>query len=391
MADAKRVRHIVAVALLIALTAILLPIFIINLTLTIRSSMDKTVPASVFGLAPLAVETDSMKGIEEDSFAGGSLILVRMIGEEEKQQLEVGQIVTFRQQNDDGTYYFVTHRITELGEENGAIAYVVTRGDRNTIDDGATAITDVLGVCVASVPGLGSAVLFLQTPWGLLLCIGVPVVAYIVYDVVRIARRNRRLAAEQGAAMQQKDAEIARLRAMVGAGIEAEREAGGEQLAWGEEELFGDAAPMSEEAPDGEIAMVEEAPDGEIAPMSEEAPDGEIAMVEEAPDGEIAAMVEEAPDGEAAPMVEEAPDGEIAMVEEAPDGEQAVGEQPAEIAEQPVETAEQPAEIAEEAAEAAEEAAEIAEQPAEVAARPAQDKPAGGGQARRRRRGRKHR
>lgn len=334
MADAKRVRHIIAVAVLIALTAILLPIFIINLTLTIRSNLDRTVPASVFGLAPLAVETDSMNGIEEDSFAGGSLILVRMIGEEEKQQLEVGQVVTFRQQNDDGTYYFVTHRITELGEENGAIAYVVTRGDRNTIDDGATAITDVLGVCVASVPGLGSAVLFLQTPWGLALCIGVPVVAYIVYDVVRIARRNRRLAAEQGEAMQKKDAEIARLRAMVGAGIEAEREAGGEQLAWGEEELFGDAAPMSEEAPDGEIA---------------------------------------------------------AMVEEAPDGEQAVGEQPAEIAEQPVETAEQPAEIAEQPAETAEEAAEIAEQPAEVAARPAQDKPAGGGQARRRRRGRKHR
>lgn len=320
MADAKRVRHIIAVAVLIALTAILLPIFIINLTLTIRSNLDRTVPASVFGLAPLAVETDSMKGVEEDSFAGGSLILVRMIGEEEKQQLEVGQVVTFRQQNDDGTYYFVTHRIVEIGAEDGAVRYVVTRGDRNTIDDGATAITDVLGVCVASVPGLGSAVLFLQTPWGLLLCIGVPVVAYIVYDVVRIARRNRRLAAEQGEAMQQKDAEIARLRAMVGAGIEAEREAGGEQLAWGEEELFGDAAPMSEEAPDGEIAP---------------------------------------------------------MVEEAPDGEQAVGEQPAEIAE--------------EAAEAAEEAAEIAEQPAEVAARPAQDKPAGGGQARRRRRGRKHR
>ena len=368
MADAKRVRHIIAVAVLIALTAILLPIFIINLTLTIRSNLDRTVPASVFGLAPLAVETDSMNGIEEDSFAGGSLILVRMIGEEEKQQLEVGQVVTFRQQNDDGTYYFVTHRIVEIGAEDGAVRYVVTRGDRNTIDDGATAIADVLGVCVASVLGLGSAVLFLQTPWGLLLCIVVPVVAYIVYDVVRIARRNRRLAAEQGEAMQKKDAEIARLRAMVGAGIEAEREAGGEQLAWGEEELFGDAAPMSEEAPDGEIAMVEEAPDGEIAPMSEEAPDGEIAMVEEAPDGEIAAMVEEAPDGE-----------------------QAVGEQPAEIAEQPVETAEQPAEIAEEAAEAAEEAAEIAEQPAEVAARPAQDKPAGGGQARRRRRGRKHR
>ena len=383
MADAKRVRHIIAVAVLIALTAILLPIFIINLTLTIRSNLDRTVPASVFGLAPLAVETDSMKGVEEDSFAGGSLILVRMIGEEEKQQLEVGQIVTFRQQNDDGTYYFVTHRITELGEENGAIAYVVTRGDRNTIDDGATAITDVLGVCVASVPGLGSAVLFLQTPWGLALCIGVPVVAYIVYDVIRIARRNRRIAAEQGAAMQQKDAEIARLRAMVGAGIEAEREAGGEQLAWGEEELFGDAAPMSEEAPDGEIAMVEEAPDGEIA-----------AMVEEAPDGEVAAMVEEAPDGEIAPMGEEAPDGEQAVGEQPAEiAEQPVetAEQPAEIAEQPVETAEQPAEIAEEAAEAAEEAAEIAEQPAEVAARPAQDKPAGGGQARRRRRGRKHR
>lgn len=307
MADAKRVRHIVAVALLIALTAILLPIFIINLTLTIRSNLDRTVPASVFGLAPLAVETDSMNGIEEDSFAGGSLILVRMIGEEEKQQLEVGQVVTFRQQNDDGTYYFVTHRITELGEENGAIAYVVTRGDRNTIDDGATAITDVLGVCVASVPGLGSAVLFLQTPWGLLLCIGVPVVAYIVYDVVRIARRNRRLAAEQGEAMQKKDAEIARLRALVDGAAGVEEVPFGDDSVGFEEQTEGEPDNIEEEAPEGEVAdAVEEAPEGEPAEIAEDAAEGEPAEGEEAPEGEPAEAEEAAAEQPAEQPAQEA-------------------------------------------------------------------------------------
>ena len=259
MADAKRVRHIIAVAVLIALTAILLPIFIINLTLTIRSNIDKTVPASVFGIAPLAVETDSMKGDAEDSFAGGALILVDMLAEDEKQQLEVGQIVTFRQKDEQGNYYFVTHRIAELGTEGGTVRYVVTRGDGNNVDDGATAIGDVLGVCVASVGGLGAAVMFLQTPVGMLLCIGVPVVAYIVYDVVRIALRNRRLAAEQGEAMQEKDAEIARLRALVdgAAGVE--------------EVPFGDDSVGFEEQTDGEIIdAAEEAPDGEPAESAEE-------------------------------------------------------------------------------------------------------------------------
>ena len=271
MADAKRVRHIIAVAVLIALTAILLPIFIINLTLTIRSNIDKTVPASVFGIAPLAVETDSMKGDAEDSFAGGALILVDMLAEDEKQQLEVGQIVTFRQKDDEGNYYFVTHRIAELGTEGGTVRYVVTRGDGNNVDDGATAIGDVLGVCVASVGGLGAAVMFLQTPVGMLLCIGVPVVAYIVYDVVRIALRNRRLAAEQGEAMQEKDAEIARLRALVdgAAGVEEvpfgddsvgfEEQAAGEEAAMGEEEHVGEEADAGEDPLAGEPAQEAEA------------------------------------------------------------------------------------------------------------------------------------
>lgn len=295
MADAKRVRHIIAVAVLIALTAILLPIFIINLTLTIRSNIDKTVPASVFGIAPLAVETDSMKGDAEDSFAGGALILVDMLAEDEKQQLEVGQIVTFRQKDDEGNYYFVTHRIAELGTEGGTVRYVVTRGDGNNVDDGATAIGDVLGVCVASVGGLGAAVMFLQTPVGMLLCIGVPVVAYIVYDVVRIALRNRRLAAEQGEAMQEKDAEIARLRALVdgAAGVE--------------EVPFGDDSVGFEEQTDGEIIdAAEEAPEGETADAGEEAPEGEAADAgEEVPDGEIADAGEEVPDGEPAESAEE--------------------------------------------------------------------------------------
>ena len=80
-----KVKRIVGIAVLAALTVILLPILIINLTLIIKSSIDPDVPPDIFGTAPLAVMTDSMNGDEEDSFAGGSLILIDLLEEEEKQ------------------------------------------------------------------------------------------------------------------------------------------------------------------------------------------------------------------------------------------------------------------------------------------------------------------
>ena len=262
-----KAKRIVGIAVLAALTVILLPILIINLTLIIKSSIDPDVPPDIFGTAPLAVMTDSMNGDEEDSFAGGSLILIDLLEEEEKQDLTVGQIVTFRDYDESGDVFFVTHRIVELGVEDGGIKTVITRGDANTGNDAPTDIADVIGVCTSSIGGLGGFAIFLQTPIGILVCVGIPVLAYIVYDVLRIFWNNRKAKADT--VLDEKDAEIARLRALI------EQQNGGAELVGA---VDGAAAEEASEEAFADLAEepADEAPAGRAEELAEEAPAEEM-------------------------------------------------------------------------------------------------------------------
>ena len=265
-----KAKRIVGIAVLAALTVILLPILIINLTLIIKSSIDPDVPPDIFGTAPLAVMTDSMNGDEEDSFAGGSLILIDLLEEEEKQDLTVGQIVTFRDYDESGDVFFVTHRIVELGVEDGGIKTVITRGDANTGNDAPTDIADVIGVCTSSIGGVGGFAIFLQTPIGILVCVGIPVLAYIVYDVLRIFWNNRKAKADT--VLDEKDAEIARLRALI------EQQNGGA-------ELVGAVDGAAEEASEEAFADLAEEPAEEaLAERAEEPADETPADLAEGAD-----------------------------------------------------------------------------------------------------------
>ena len=320
MEKKDKVKRIVGIAVLAVLTVILLPILIVNLTLIIKSSINPDVPPDIFGTAPLAVMTDSMNGDEEDSFAGGALILIDLLDEEEKQDLTVGQIVTFRDTDENGDVFFVTHRIVEIGEEGGRIAAVTTRGDANTGNDAPTDIADVIGVCTSSIGGLGGFAIFLQTPAGILVCVGIPVLAYIVYDVLRIYWNNRKAKADT--VIDEKDAEIARLRALVeqqngggapaeaafapmeyGEGVPAEAQvfaegAEGQALAEG---MPADAEPLPENAPDAAPYADEMAANGDPAEgyaAFEGAEDAGQLGAEEAP-------AADKPGGEDAPLEEE--------------------------------------------------------------------------------------
>lgn len=221
-ANSKR-RDKIGLAVMIVLSVILIPILIVNLTLIIKGNVNPDVPPDVFGIAPLAVTSGSMEGENPDSFSTGALIFVDILSEEEKAELSVGDIVTFR----SGESY-VTHRIVTLNfGSGGELVSVVTRGDANNTNDGAIPLSNIVGKCVGSVGGLGSFSMFLQTPGGILVFVGIPVLAFIGYDILRITLYNRRVRAEAAAEsksaqledkereLREKEEELARLRALV--------------------------------------------------------------------------------------------------------------------------------------------------------------------------------
>ena len=269
-AKGKKRGDIIAMVVMIVLCVILVPIFVINLTLIIKGSINRDVPPDVFGVAPLAVVSPSMNGVREDCFDEGALIFVKMLSEEEKQELEVGDIVTFRAA--DGA--FVTHRIISMTKNDaGVIEEVRTQGDANLVTDGDTEIANVLGICTGSVAGLGDFAMFLQTPVGILVFVGVPVLIFIAYDVTRIMLYNRRLrleAAKSGedtasaselesarSEMRSMDEELKRLRALVEAQAAASGQPAAETHA-SEEAAPADAAPAHGAEPAQPAAAEEE-------------------------------------------------------------------------------------------------------------------------------------
>ena len=223
-AKKAKVKNSVMIGVIVALIVVLLPLLIINLTLIIKGSLNPDMPPDLFGTAPLAVTTDAMAGEEEGCFDDGALIFVKLLEEDEKETLKEGDVITFRSEE-----LFVTYRITEVVRgEDGSVHSFRAIGDRDAKEGVNVPLTvspeNVIGVVTGSVTGLGGFAMFLQTPVGVLVFVGIPVVAYLIYDISRIALSNKRAKAAQGEKIREKDEEIARLRAMVGEAPEAAEE-----------------------------------------------------------------------------------------------------------------------------------------------------------------------
>ncbi len=220
----RTVGSVIVSAVLIVLCIVLVPILACNLTLIIKGSIYPDEPPTVFGIAPFAVTTDAMAGEEEGCFDDGALIFVKLLNADEKETLKEGDVITFRSEE-----LFVTYRITEVVRgEDGSVHSFRAIGDQDAKEGVNVPLTvspeNVIGVVTGSVAGLGGFAMFLQTPVGVLVFVGIPVVAYLIYDISRIALSNKRAKAAQGEKLREKDEEIARLKAMVGEAPEAAEE-----------------------------------------------------------------------------------------------------------------------------------------------------------------------
>lgn len=179
--DSKREKtsaaHRVATVVGAVLCVILLPILIINVTLIIRSFINKDEVPSIGGIFPLIVLTDSMY----PDIQSGDLIFCRT---ENPENIEIGDYIAFFDPAGNGTS-IVTHSVVGITEQNGGIAWI-TRGIANNADDMTPVPADKLvGVYKSRIPRLGRVVMFMQTTAGLIICVVCPILLLVIWDIVR--------------------------------------------------------------------------------------------------------------------------------------------------------------------------------------------------------------
>jgi len=111
----------------------------------------------VIGLTPYTVLSGSM----EPAYHVGSLIYVREISAED---IDVGTPITFTV---SGGAMVATHRVYELTELDGEVAYI-TKGDANDVVDPPVKYENVIGSPVFSIPYLGYFSSWLQSGAGVI-------------------------------------------------------------------------------------------------------------------------------------------------------------------------------------------------------------------------------
>ncbi len=159
------------------LCVILIPILIINVTLIVKSYVNKDEVPSIGGTFPLIVLTDSMR----PEIESGDLIICHTAKAEE---IRVKDVICFFDPAGNGTS-IVTHRVIEIVEKDGE-TYFRTQGDNNNTEDKElVSAEDLVGVYKTRIAGAGHVAMFMQSTAGLIVCVVLPIILLVGYDFIR--------------------------------------------------------------------------------------------------------------------------------------------------------------------------------------------------------------
>ena len=168
----------------IVMCVILIPILIINCTLIVKGFISKDKVPDFGGVMPLIVLTDSMY----PDIKSGDIIICKTVDPDDVNEEDV---IAFFDPAGNGTTV-VTHKVIEVIEENGE-RYFRTEGINNNAPDKLPVPEkNLVGKYVdIRFPFAGNVAIFMQSTWGFILCIFVPMAAFIGYDMVRRKRYEK--------------------------------------------------------------------------------------------------------------------------------------------------------------------------------------------------------
>lgn len=178
---------------------ILVPILAMNLYIMYQSQISKNEVPNVLGYKPFIVLSGSM----ESEIHQGDLIITKII---DPTTLKKDDVIAFR----DSENTVTTHRIIELVEKSGT-TYFVTKGDNNnTKDQNLVELTDVEGIYVTRIPGIGSIMMSLsQTSTIIILILGITVIFIIGFSISN--KKQRDLEREEFLEFKKMKAEMAKM------------------------------------------------------------------------------------------------------------------------------------------------------------------------------------
>lgn len=175
-----------------------------NLTIIIKGIIHPELPPSVLGVTPMVVQSGSMSGSAKDHIEVGDLIFTV---KPDVDKLKAGDIISYM----DGQIA-VTHRIVAVETGADGKRSFLTKGDANNTEDPLVSEDVVFGLYKGRIPKLGDLAMFLQKPLGMAVFIGIPVCAFIIYDIIS-RQKSAGKKDEETAALK---AELERLRAAAG-------------------------------------------------------------------------------------------------------------------------------------------------------------------------------
>ena len=245
------------------LCVILVPILIMNCALIVVGFTNPDRPPSLFGYTPMIVLTDSM----EPLIKTGDIIISQQV---DPDSVNVGDVISFFDPSSP-TDAILTHRVISIYEEDG-VRYAITAGDNNAnsdyerdirnakkdandpdgklaeIENKATIMKDekkpsyeyvvyeghkdskpvpltedeLVGAYIYTrIPVVGKISMFMQTTWGWVICIAVPLLAFLAYELITRKKKDKSKAKDMDALLAELEALKAAKAAAEGATTEA--------------------------------------------------------------------------------------------------------------------------------------------------------------------------
>ena len=156
-------------------------VFIVSTLVVVMSITAKRTGGqpNVMGYVFASVQTDSMQGtINQGDFVVGKLI-------DANTEIKVGDIVSFRDYL-NGKEITVTHRVVEIYEHETDPGYITQGDNEKYSDEVVKSRNTIISVYKFRIPFLGKFIDFLKTPFGFIITLVIPLLAFIAWQAYKL-------------------------------------------------------------------------------------------------------------------------------------------------------------------------------------------------------------